>query len=102
MATVAKEYNQAVQYAIFASEHSGDDFALWLRYLRKWVNKSGHIFSVQDVAEIMGEERIRPVHRTIFSEAITPGTPTNQYVTWLNEPVDTSEILERIRIYAAN
>ena len=93
---------QVLRYMILASEHVGDDFVLWLRYLRKWVSKSGHIFSEQDAAAIMKENRIRPMHRVIFSEAITPGTATNQYVIWLNEPVDTTDILERIRMYAAN
>jgi len=94
--------DRVVQAVIRASEHSGDDFVLWLRYLRKWVSITGHIFSEQEVVLILNEDRIRKFHRMMFSEAITPGTPTNRYVIWLNQPMDASAILERIRRIEAN
>lgn len=96
---MAKEQPQALRYALLASAHAGEDFVLWLRYLCKWVTPTGHIFTQEEAAAIMAEERIRPLHRTMFAEAITPGTPTNQYVIWLNSPVDTSAVMERIRSY---
>jgi len=88
--------SQAVRYTILASEHSGDDFVLWLRYLRKWVDESGHVFSAKDIAQIMKEKRISPLQKVMLSEAVTPGTPTNQYVIRLNGKVDNAEIRRRL------
>ena len=86
--------SQTVRYTILASGHSGGDFVLWLRYLSKWVNPSGHIFSAGDIAQIMREKRITQFQKAILSEAITPGTPTNAYVVKLRMPRDKAEILE--------
>lgn len=88
---------QTVRYTILASEHSGGDFVLWLRYLSKWVNPSGHLFSAKDIVQIMQEKRITPFQKMILSEAITPGTPTNAYVVNLRTPRDEAEILETER-----
>jgi len=88
--------SQAVRYTILASEHSGEDFVLWLRYLRKWVNETGHIFSANDLAQIMKEKKIPPLQKVMLAEAITPGTPTNQYVIRLNRKVDYTEITRRL------
>ena len=90
-------YSQTVRYTILASEHSGGDFVLWLRYLSKWVNPSGHIFSAGDIAQIMGEKRITLFQKAILTEAITPGTPTNEFVVKLRAPRDKAEILEMER-----
>jgi len=87
------ERNQALQYIILASEHAGSDFVLWLRYLSKWVDRSGHIFSSSDIAQIANEKKISPFQKTILLEAITPGTPTNEYIIKLREPRDKAEIL---------
>jgi len=86
--------NQTIQYTILASEHAGGDFVLWLRYLSKWVNSTGHIFSQKDIARIMREKKITPFQKMIFSEAITPGTPTNNYVVKQRLPRDKARILE--------
>ena len=83
-----------LSYLIHASEHSGGDFVLWLRYLSKWVNKSGHIFSAEDLAQIMKENKITSFQKAILSEAITPGTPTHEYVVKLRTPCDKAEIRE--------
>ncbi|MCL2494474.1 MAG: hypothetical protein FWE98_02310 [Oscillospiraceae bacterium] len=94
MADIDMPRSQTVRYTILASEHAGGDFVLWLRYLSKWVNPSGHIFSEKDIARIMQEKRITPFQKTILSEAITPGTPTNAYVVKLRTPRGKAEILE--------
>jgi hypothetical protein len=91
--------NDAVQYVILASEHSGVDLDLWFRYLRKLVSKTGNVFTEREIAQIMKENRIRWIHRVILSEAVKPGTPTNKYVIGLNEVVDFHEIEERVRGY---
>ena len=94
--------SQTVRYTIRASEHSGGDFVLWLRYLSKWVNPSGHIFSAGDIAQIMKEKRISPLQKVVLSRAITPGTPTNAYVIKMRQPYDNSKILEMIERSRAN
>ena len=96
------ERDQALRYTILASEHSGGDLVLWLRYLSKWVNPSGHIFSEHDLAQIMKERRIRPAHKVIFAEALKPGTPTNEYVIKMRQPYDNSEVLKTIERFRAN
>ena len=96
------ERSQTVRYTILASEHSGVDLVLWLRYLSKWVNPSGHIFSEQDIDQIMKEKRIRPAHKVIFTEALKSGTPTNRYVVRMRQPYDNSEILNMIERFRAN
>ena len=91
------EQNGTVQYTILASEHAGGDFVLWLRYLSKWVNPSGHVFSQKEIGQIMSEKRITAFQKAIFSEAITPGMPTNAYVIKLRAPRGQAEILEMER-----
>ena len=88
--------SQTVSYIVRASEHAGNDLVLWLRYLSKWVNPSGHIFSDRDIAQIQGEEQISSMKKTVLAEAIKPGTPTNTYVIKLRQPYDNSKILEMI------
>jgi len=94
-------HSQTVRYTILASEHSGADLVLWLRYLSKWVNPSGHIFSKRDLNQIMKEKRISYFQKELLSRAITPGTPTNAYVVKMRQPIDNSEILEIIRRFRA-
>ena len=91
------ERERVLRYTIAASEHSGGDLVLWLRYLGKWVDQSGHIFTKRDLIRIMKEKRIEPIHRVMLSEAIIHNTPTNRYVIRLNEKVDYSDVIERIR-----
>jgi len=88
--------SQTVRYTIRASEHSGVDLVLWLRYLSKWVDPSGNIFSERDIAQIMKEKRITPFQKVILSRAIIPGTPTNEFVVKMRQPYDNSKILEMI------
>ena len=88
------EQGRTLQYTILASEHSGGDFVLWLRYLSKWVNPSGHVFSQKEIDQIMSEKRITAFQKAILSEAITPGTPTNAYVSRLRAPRGQAERLE--------
>ena len=102
MASSGTSQSQTVRYTIRASEHSGGDLVLWLRYLSKWVNPSGHIFSERDLAQIMRERRIRPAHKVIFTEALKPGTPTNEYVVKMRQPYDNSEVLKMIERFRAN
>ena len=85
-----------MRYIVRASEHSGTDLVLWLRYLSKWVDPSGTIFSERDIAQIMNEKRITSFQKVILSRAITPGTPTNEYVVKMRQPYDNSKILEMI------
>ena len=42
----------------------------------------------------MAEKKITLFQKTIFSEAITPGTATNEYVVKLRQPRDHAEIKE--------
>ena len=91
------EQKGALQYTLLASEHAGGDFVLWLRYLSKWVDPSGHVFSQTDIEQIMSEKRITAFQKMILSEAITPGTPTNVYVSKLRAPRGQAEILEKER-----
>jgi len=91
------ERSPTVRYTVLASKHAGGDFVLWLRYLSKWVGPSGHIFSKRDMAQIMEEKRITEFQKAILDEAITPGTPTNEYVVRLRQPRDRAEILEMER-----
>jgi len=96
------EHGQTLRYTILASEHSGNDFVLWLRYLSKWVNPSGHIFSEQDIAQIMKEKRISPAHKVILREALKLGTPTNDYVVKMRQPYDNSKVLNMIEGFRTN
>jgi len=77
------------RHVTIASEHSGGDFALWLRYISKWVGPAGHEFSDSEVSQIMSDPSITPFQKAIFSQAITPGTPTNDYVIKLRQPQHT-------------
>ena len=102
MASSGMTHSQTVRYTILASEHSGDDLVLWLRYLCKWVNPTGNIFSKSDIARIMKEKRINPLQKVMLSEAITPGTYTNRQVIQMNQPADLSEISEMIKEFQRN
>jgi len=96
------KHEARVRYTVLASEHSGDDLVLWLRYLSKWVNPSGHIFSDKDIEQIRREKKITPLQKIMLSEAITPGTPTNKHVVKMRQPIDVSDIQEMMERLAQN
>jgi len=86
--------SQAPRYVQRAAEHAGGDFVLWLRYISKWVNPDGHIFTPEEVQAILHDEQLTLFQRTVFEQAIMLGTATNRYAVKLRQPVDL-RVLER-------
>jgi len=84
--------NQVPHYVQRAAEHAGGDFLLWLRYISKWVNPSGHIFTLEEVQAILHDEQLTLFQRTIFEQAITSGTATNRYAVKLRQPIDVQAL----------
>ena len=81
-----------VSYMIMAAQHSKGSAAHWFRYLRKYVEKCGIVFSMDDVAALYSNEALSPFQRVTLKAAFEYDSPTRQHIESLNSKVNLDNI----------
>ena len=75
-----------IEYMVMAAQHSKGNAKHWFRYLRKYVDKCGVLFTEEDINTLCNSHELTPFQRVSVKATFTEGSPTRQYVTRLNEP----------------
>jgi hypothetical protein len=81
-----------INYMIMAANHSKGSAAHWFRYLRKYVDKCGVLFSVQDIDMLSENEALTPFQRISLKAAFKEGSVTNRYIISLNSKASQNKI----------
>ena len=71
-------------YMIMAARHSRTNAAHWFRYLRRDIEKSGVLFSKEDVEALYNNESLTPFQRVSIKAAFEEGSPTRLHIINLN------------------
>ena len=80
------------EYMIMAAQHSRKSASLWFRYLRKYIDQCGSLFSIQDVENLYRNDALTPFQRVSLKAAFQDESPTRQYIISLNQRVNPSRI----------
>jgi len=76
-----------------AAPHSRGSAKHWFRYLRKYIDKCGVLFSEKDIEELYRNEVLTPFQRVSLRAAFCEGSPTQQHVISLNSKAERNKIL---------
>jgi len=85
-----------VDYMIEVAQHSKDSAAHWFRYLRKYVDKCGTIFTMDDVEALCNNDALTPFQKVSARAAFREGSPTKAHISGLNKP-GQRDSLARVR-----
>ena len=80
-------------YMIIAASHSKNSAKLWFRYLRKYIDKCGTLFSMQDVERLYHNMALTPFQRVSIKAAFINGSQTRQYIISLNQKAILRKII---------
>ena len=80
-------------YMVKAAKHSKNNARHWFRYLRKYIDKCGVLFSQEQVDELYNNEDLTPFQRVSIRAAFEDGTQTRQHIISLNQRVNPAKIL---------
>ena len=72
-------------YIVFAAKHSKNNARHWFRYLRKYIDKCGVIFTKEQVNELYANENLTPFQRVSIKAAFEDGSQTRQHIISLNQ-----------------
>jgi len=81
---------------VVAAPHSKRNARLWFRYLRKYIDNCGTVFSKQDVDDLCKNESLTPFQRVSLKAAFKEDSPTRQYIIGLNRKANRN-ILQLLR-----
>jgi len=62
-------------YMVMAAQHSKGSAQHWFRYLRKYIDKCGTLFSEQDVERLSKNETLTPFQRVSIKAAFQERSP---------------------------
>ena len=74
-------------YMVMAAQHSRNNAQHWFRYLRKYIDKCGILFSIEQVDELYRNENLTPFQRVSIRAAFNEGSQTRQHIKSLNQKV---------------
>ena len=74
-----------IDYMIMAAQHSKGNAEHWFRYLRKFVEKCGTSFTMDDVEVLCNNEALTPFQRVSVKAAFRDNSPTRQHIIQLND-----------------
>ena len=80
-------------YIVMAAQHSKNNTQLWFRYLRKYIDKCGTLFSKQDVENLYHNDALTPFQRVSIRAAFEPDSQTRQHIISLNNKTNPSKLL---------
>jgi hypothetical protein len=75
-----------VNYMLMAAQHSRGNAGHWFRYLRKYIDKCGIVFTLDDVEALYNNQTLTPFQRVSLKAAFKDGSPTRRHIVMLNEP----------------
>ena len=81
-------------YMVMAARHSRNNARHWFRYLRKYIDKCGILFSIQDVVNLYHNEALTPFQRVSIKAAFEEGSQTRLHIISLNQIVNLNKISE--------
>ena len=76
-----------------AAPHSRGSAKHWFRYLRKYIDKCGVLFSEKEIEELYNNKALTPFQRVSIKAAFDEGSPTRQHVINLNNKANRNKIL---------
>ena len=79
-------------YMVMAAQHSRNNARHWFRYLRKYIDKCGVLFTRQDIEDLYHNEALTPFQRVSIKAAFEDGSQTRQHVISLNQRVISSKL----------
>ena len=74
-------------YIVTVAQRSNNDSKLWFRYLRKYIDKCGSLFTLEDVESLYHNTMLTPFQRVSLKVAFKTGSETQQHIMSLNEKV---------------
>jgi len=80
-------------YIIKMAPLSKDNAKLWFRYLRKYIDKCGYLFTPQDIDSLCNNHALTPFQRVSLKAAFEEGSQTRQHIISLNNKVDVSNTI---------
>ena len=80
-------------YIIKVAALSNDSAKLWFRYLRKYIDKCGYLFTLQDIDSLCNNYSLTPFQRITLKAAFEEGSQTRQHIISLNNKVDVSNTI---------
>jgi len=81
-----------IDYMIIAAQHSKGNAGHWFRYLRKYIDKYGSLFSENEVRILFQNPALTPFQRVSLKAAFLEGSPTRLYIQNLNKKRTVSKI----------
>ena len=81
------------EYIEMAAQHSKGSARHWFRYLRKYIDKCGTVFTKKDIEDLFNNESLTPFQRVSIKAAFEDGSPTRQHILGLNSKADHNKIL---------
>jgi len=85
-----------IDYMVMAASHSKGNAEHWFRYLSKFVEKRGVLFSDTEIEKLCRNEALTPFQRVSIKAAFTEGSATWRHINSLNQPRKT-DIIERLK-----
>jgi len=80
-------------YMVKAAQHSKGSASHWFRYLRKYIEKYGTLFTKEDVESLYNNGELSPFQRVSIKAAFEDGSPTRQHIIDLNRKASQSKVL---------
>ncbi|MCL2164692.1 MAG: hypothetical protein FWH55_09960 [Oscillospiraceae bacterium] len=74
-------------YMVKAAQHSKNNARHWFRYLRKYIDKCGTLFTKHDVENLYHNDALTPFQRVSIKAAFEDGTHTRLHIIGLNQKV---------------
>ena len=81
-----------IDYMVMASQHSKGNAGHWFRYLRKYIDKYGSLFSDEEIMRLFYHPALTPFQRVSLKAAFIEDSPTRQYIQNLNRKRDVNKI----------
>ena len=85
-----------IDYMIMAAKHSKGNARHWFRYLSKYIDKCGTVFTHTDVDILSTNEALSLFQRVTLNAAFKEGSLTRQHILAMNQPA-TFNMVANIR-----
>jgi len=82
------------EYMVMAARHSKNNARHWFRYLRKYIDNCGTLFSKQDVEDLYNSKELTPFQRVSIKAAFEEGSQTRLHIIGLNQRISPGKISE--------
>ena len=80
------------EYMVKAAQHTKNNARHWFRYLRKYIDKCGTLFTERDVENLRNNGALTPFQRVSIKAAFEDGSQTRVHIIGLNQKVKTERI----------